>query len=167
MPKMRRDVVLVAPHDEVEVAFGFGSLLAAPKLRCNGCGTYLKPGNSASATPALTPYQQRVAKRAAKRGAEVAAKCASDPEYVARIMAKRGLVDDPEQREYEARQAATQARYEAKLASQPTSEPDEIETAEPQGDPLDQLRKLGELRDLGVLTGDEFEAKKTELLTRL
>lgn len=36
-----------------------------------------------------------------------------------------------------------------------------------QGDVMDQLRKLGELRDLGVLTGDEFDAKKAELLARM
>jgi Short C-terminal domain len=31
-------------------------------------------------------------------------------------------------------------------------------------DPLDQIKKLGELRDAGVLTDAEFEAKKAELL---
>jgi uncharacterized membrane protein YagU involved in acid resistance len=31
----------------------------------------------------------------------------------------------------------------------------------------DQLKKLGELRDAGVLTTEEFEAKKAELLARL
>jgi len=36
-----------------------------------------------------------------------------------------------------------------------------------QPDVLDQLRKLGELRDAGVLTTEEFESKKTELLGRL
>jgi len=34
-------------------------------------------------------------------------------------------------------------------------------------DVMDQLRKLGELRDAGVLTAQEFEAKKVELLARL
>lgn len=34
-------------------------------------------------------------------------------------------------------------------------------------DAADQLRKLGELRDAGVLTDDEFAAKKAELLARL
>jgi DNA-directed RNA polymerase subunit RPC12/RpoP len=29
---------------KVKVTFGLASLLAAPKLRCNGCGEYLKPG---------------------------------------------------------------------------------------------------------------------------
>jgi len=33
--------------------------------------------------------------------------------------------------------------------------------------PMEQLKKLGELRDAGVLSEDEFEAKKAELLTRL
>jgi hypothetical protein len=32
---------------------------------------------------------------------------------------------------------------------------------------LDQLKKLGELRDAGVLTEDEFQAKKTEILARI
>jgi uncharacterized membrane protein YeaQ/YmgE (transglycosylase-associated protein family) len=37
-----------------------------------------------------------------------------------------------------------------------------------QGDPVaDQLRKLGELRDAGVLTDEEFETKKQELLARM
>jgi hypothetical protein len=31
----------------------------------------------------------------------------------------------------------------------------------------DQIRKLGELREAGLLTDDEFTAKKTELLERL
>jgi hypothetical protein len=34
-------------------------------------------------------------------------------------------------------------------------------------DPLEQLKKLGELRDAGVLTADEFEAKKAKLLEML
>ena len=32
---------------------------------------------------------------------------------------------------------------------------------------LDQIRKLSELRDEGILTDDEFTAKKQELLSRL
>ncbi len=35
------------------------------------------------------------------------------------------------------------------------------------GDVTEQLGKLGELRDQGVLTDEEFEAKKAELLSRL
>lgn len=34
-------------------------------------------------------------------------------------------------------------------------------------DPIEQLGKLGELRDAGVVTTEEFEAKKAELLRRL
>lgn len=34
-------------------------------------------------------------------------------------------------------------------------------------DPMDQLRKLAELRDAGILTADEFESKKAELLNRM
>jgi hypothetical protein len=31
---------------------------------------------------------------------------------------------------------------------------------------MDQLKKLGELRDAAVLTPEEFETKKADLLTR-
>lgn len=34
-------------------------------------------------------------------------------------------------------------------------------------DPVQQIRQLGELRDQGLLSPDEFEAKKAELLNRL
>jgi hypothetical protein len=37
----------------------------------------------------------------------------------------------------------------------------------PEGDKLDTLRKLGELREAGVLTDAEFEAKKAEILSSL
>lgn len=45
----------------------------------------------------------------------------------------------------------------------PTSAP----AGAPSADVLDQLRQLGELRDAGVLSDDEFEAAKVELLGRL
>jgi hypothetical protein len=32
---------------------------------------------------------------------------------------------------------------------------------------LSQIKQLGELRDAGVLTNEEFEAKKAEVLARL
>ena len=34
-------------------------------------------------------------------------------------------------------------------------------------DPIDQIRRLGELRDSGVVSEEEFEAKKAELLARM
>lgn len=34
-------------------------------------------------------------------------------------------------------------------------------------DPVEQLRNIGELRDMGVLTSEEFEAKKADLLKRI
>lgn len=40
-------------------------------------------------------------------------------------------------------------------------------TADLTGDPIDAIRKLGELRDSGVLTDEEFQAKKTQLLERV
>ncbi len=37
----------------------------------------------------------------------------------------------------------------------------------PVSDVAAQLRQLAELRDAGILTDDEFAAKKTELLARM
>ena len=47
-----------------------------------------------------------------------------------------------------------------------------LKSADPGGtppvpDPLEQLKVLGELRDSGVLTAEEFEQQKAELLGRL
>ncbi len=39
--------------------------------------------------------------------------------------------------------------------------------ASEQPDVMEQLKKLGELRDAGVVTDEEFEAKKADLLARL
>jgi hypothetical protein len=51
--------------------------------------------------------------------------------------------------------------------SAPTPEPGTGGVPPPQTDVMDQLRKLGELRDAGVLTPEEFAAKKAQLLDRL
>jgi Short C-terminal domain len=58
--------------------------------------------------------------------------------------------------------------FEALGAAGPKAEPP-AEPAAPPGkpDPYEQLRKLDELRDQGVLTDAEFEAKKKQLLDRL
>jgi putative oligomerization/nucleic acid binding protein len=37
----------------------------------------------------------------------------------------------------------------------------------PTPDPLDQLRKLAELRDAGIISEDEFAATKADLMGRL
>jgi len=34
-------------------------------------------------------------------------------------------------------------------------------------DPIEQLKQLAQLRDAGVVTEEEFQAKKTEILSRL
>ena len=51
----------------------------------------------------------------------------------------------------------------AKKSSMPTL----ASAPQPSPDALEQLRKLGELREAAVLTQSEFEAKKSELLRRV
>lgn len=48
---------------------------------------------------------------------------------------------------------------------EPTTSSDQGAAASP--DVLDQLQKLGELRDAGVITPEEFETKKPDLLRRV
>jgi hypothetical protein len=48
------------------------------------------------------------------------------------------------------------------LQKEAQSGPDAGRTAEP--DIVDQIRRLGELRDQGLITAEEFEAKKTQIL---
>ena len=40
-------------------------------------------------------------------------------------------------------------------------------SAVPASDPAEALQKIGKLRDDGVITEDEFQAKKSELLARM
>jgi len=42
-----------------------------------------------------------------------------------------------------------------------------VAAAAADGDIIDQIRRLGELRDSGLLTPEEFETKKADLLRRL
>lgn len=52
------------------------------------------------------------------------------------------------------------------LSRLPTASPAEPDTPA-SDDPVEQLRKLGELRDSGVITPEQFETKREELLRRI
>jgi hypothetical protein len=45
--------------------------------------------------------------------------------------------------------------------------PDAPRSADSPPDPVDEIRKLAELRDQGILTEQEFAAKKAELIDRI
>lgn len=72
------------------------------------------------------------------------------------------------------------APAESEGAAEPAAEPPTAEAAStadvtvatddglaPDGDAIEQIRRLGELRDAGLVTAEEFESKKAELLSRL
>lgn len=72
----------------------------------------------------------------------------------------------------QAKQQTLLMRQEALLAqlSSPAPTPPVVAAPSPemqQPDVLETLRRLGELRDQGVVTSDEFDRKKAELLSRL
>jgi hypothetical protein len=56
---------------------------------------------------------------------------------------------------------------EGSTSHQRAAEPVASEPSAPAADPIEQIRRLAELRDLGAITADEFEAKKTQLLGQL
>jgi Short C-terminal domain len=58
------------------------------------------------------------------------------------------------------------AAHQAQPAVAPTSQPPP-QAARPQPDPFEEIRKLGELRSAGLLTEEEFTAKKAQLLDRI
>lgn len=62
---------------------------------------------------------------------------------------------------------AVRAYVERYLTTRYSTQSSRAQTTTPTADPIEQLRKLAELRDAGVLTPEEFEAKKAELLSRM
>jgi hypothetical protein len=67
-------------------------------------------------------------------------------------------------------QNANTMRYQSQVQQVQPARAAEPVAAAPASDSLDpfaQLRKLGELRDAGILTDEEFAAKKAEILSRL
>ena len=61
-----------------------------------------------------------------------------------------------------ANQTASQSQYEPQLASSPVQQP--IPTGQPQISVADELLKLKQLLDMGVLTQEEFAQQKQKLL---
>jgi len=59
----------------------------------------------------------------------------------------------------------TSSRRDSETARPPA--PDAPPSADGSPDPLDEIRKLAELRDQGILTEQEFAAKKAELIDRM
>ncbi|MDR0837069.1 MAG: SHOCT domain-containing protein [Propionibacteriaceae bacterium] len=55
----------------------------------------------------------------------------------------------------------------AALYAQSAPQPTQPTPEEPAVDPIDAIRRLAELRDAGIVTTEDFETKKAELLSRL
>lgn len=65
-------------------------------------------------------------------------------------------------------QSTSTVRYEGSPAWAPhNSGPAAATTPAPSVDFMAQLRQLGELRDSGIITAEEFEAKKADILSRM
>lgn|SRR6266540_1217279 len=62
---------------------------------------------------------------------------------------------------------AVRAYVERYLTARYSTQSSYAQTTTSTADPMEQLRKLAELRDAGVVTPEEFEAKKAELLSRM
>lgn len=63
--------------------------------------------------------------------------------------------------------ASAQTAHSTRAAAAATPAEAPVFNGDIQDSPLEQLRKLGELRNAGVVSDAEFQAKKTELLGRI
>ena len=64
-------------------------------------------------------------------------------------------------------QARNTMKYETSSAFSPPGVAGATTPASSSADPIEQLAQLGKLRDAGVLTEEEFAAKKTDILSRM
>jgi hypothetical protein len=62
------------------------------------------------------------------------------------------------------RQASRWAEQDAQAGGYYQEAPPQAAPAQPSVDPVQQLKELGELRDSGVLTEEEFAAQKAKIL---
>jgi hypothetical protein len=60
--------------------------------------------------------------------------------------------------------ASNQATRAQQTAASPAPDPGPVEEGAFTDDAYEQLEKLGELREAGILTEEEFQAKKTQIL---
>lgn len=125
---------------------GVGALLTKKKLKCQSCGEFNDVGNA-------KPYQ--------------APKSAGEAAKVTPRVGTPAWASDPTAR-HELRywDGASWTEHVADAGVQSTDSGGEQQPAAVGGpvDVADQLRKLAELRDEGVLTDDEFDAQKARLL---
>ncbi len=94
--------------------------------------------------------------RGMARTAVVAGTATAVSNRVSRRQAGRWAEQD--QQQYEAQQ------YQQQQYAPPPPPPPPAPAAEDEPDPLEQLEKLGKLRDAGVLTDAEFDAQKAKIL---
>jgi hypothetical protein len=147
-------------------------LLAPKRVRCVSCGESLHAGSGISTpTPAVRPeVREAVAAARVKLDAEVERRTAAGdpPPRGPRLMTAKSMKKHAEARaEWLARGRAKDSQSGGSTEEHreaPVTAPAAISQ---QPDVPDQLRKLAELRDAGVITEDEFSAKKADMLSRI
>ena len=97
------------------------------------------------------------------RTAVVAGTATAVSNRVSRRQAGRWAEQDQQQYEHEQYQQQ-QYQQQQQQYQQPPPPPPAAPAAAPADDMIEQLQKLGQLRDSGVLTDAEFEAQKAKLL---
>ena len=97
------------------------------------------------------------------RTAVVAGTATAVSNRVSRRQAGRWAAQDQQQYEHE-QYKQQQYQQQQQQYQQPPPPPQAAPAAAPADDMIEQLQKLGQLRDSGVLTDAEFEAQKAKLL---
>jgi hypothetical protein len=75
-----------------------------------------------------------------------------------------GRVNRHQQQKWAAQEAPAPQYYAAPAPAPAASAPQEAPAAAPPVDRIEQLTKLAELHDRGILTDDEFAAEKAKIL---
>ena len=133
-----------------KVLVGVGALLTKKKLKCQTCGEFNDAGN---AQPFDGPESRKWRKR-----------------YEKEQKAKSVAAIEAETRAAQIAAAAIAAEFAAAEAGQaPSALEAPVPVSSPQGetDPVEQIKKLGELKDAGLMSEDEFIEKRNELLGRM
>jgi large subunit ribosomal protein L7/L12 len=166
--------------------------VAMPKrLQCQGCGTYLKTGGMAARSTTSTRAASAAGARTARTdgfAVELRVPGQKKITVIKEVRAvtslgladAKGLVDGaahrptvlaylPEDQAHALVARLSQAGATAvvippkRIDAAPEATPERVTTI----DIPEQIRKLGELHTAGILTADEFQTKKSELLDRM
>jgi hypothetical protein len=147
-----------------KAAVGVGALLTKKKLKCQDCGEYNDTGSAKPfvAQEDKTLADMSISERVAARKAGTLPKMT----FKEQVAANKAAIADKKAAKH---QDHSPAPAPPNLPTAPIDSVTPVQaTAEAQtADPAEQLKKLAELHESGLITDDEFAVKRAALIERL